>query len=142
MVSVIGKYKKPKSIIMKLNTVFDLSNLGSDTYEFLLLKNTANIDQFTVDKFDSNLEPYEQDYEGYTRQVLSNITRVDSIQDKYIWTADDVVFLSLNANVRYGLIIKQDTKDVIAIMDLEDVLTFAGDITFNLSVYGFLTIKV
>lgn len=127
---------------MKLNTVFDLSNLGSDTYEFLLLKNTANIDQFTVDKFDSNLEPYEQDYEGYTRQVLSNITRVDSIQDKYIWTADDVVFLSLNANVRYGLIIKQDTKDVIAIMDLEDVLTFAGDITFNLSVYGFLTIKV
>lgn len=142
MVSVIGKYKKPKSVIMKLNTVFDLSDLGSDTYEFLLLKNTANIDQFAVDKFDSNLEPYEQDYEGYTRQALSNITRVDSIQDKYIWTADDVTFLSLNANVRYGLIIKQDTKDIIAIMDLEDVLTFAGDITFNLSVYGFLTIKV
>jgi hypothetical protein len=142
MVQVIGKYKKPKSAILKLNVIFNLSNLAEHTYEFILLKNTADINQFSVDKFDSNLIPYEQDYEGYNRQVLTNITRVDSIQDKYVWTADDVTFLSLNASLRYGLIVRQDTGDIIAIMDLEDVLTFAGDITFNLSVYGFLTTKV
>lgn len=142
MVQVIGKYKKPKSAILKLNDKFKLSALSDHTYEFLLLKNTADIDRFTVSTFDSNLEPYEQDYEGYQRQTLSNITRVDSIQDRYVWTANDVTFLSLNASLRYGLIIRQDTKDIIAIMDLEDVLTFAGDITFNLSVYGFLTTKV
>lgn len=142
MVQVIGKYKKPKSAILKLNGAFNLSNLSANTYEFLLLKNTADIDRFTVSTFDSNLEPYEQDYEGYQRQTLANITRVDTVQDRYVWTSDDVTFLSLNGSVRYGLIIRQDTKDIIAIMDLEDVLTFAGDITFNLSVYGFLTVKV
>jgi len=142
MVDVIGEFKSPKPMILKVNSVISLSNLASHTLKMVLLKQDVVFDPLTIDKFTGDITAYEQDYSGYERKTLSNVTRVDNISDRYLWIADDVTFESLYATVRYGLIIDDTTKDVISVMDLGDNLTFAGDITFDLNVHGFFGIKV
>lgn len=136
----LGGFKAPKSLILKVNNTINLSALSN--LEMLLLKSDAIIDPYTISTFTGDITTYEQDYVGYIRKDLTNITRVDSIQDGYLWVADNIEFESLNASMRYGLIIDKTTKDVISILDLENVYTFAGNITFDLNVYGFLSIKV
>ena len=140
MTEALGSFKAPKSIIFKVNNDIDIYSLSN--LEILLLKSDAIIDPYTIDTFTGDITAYEQDYTGYERISLTNITRVDSIQDGYVWTADNVEFQALNASMRYGLVIDKTTNDVISILDLGDVYTFAGNITFDLSVYGFLSIKV
>lgn len=140
MAENLGIWKTPKTAILKINNPFSVSALGN--LEMLLLKTTATIDPYTIDKFTGDITAYEQDYDGYTRKTLTGITRVNTIQDGYLWLADDITFQALFSTVRYGLIIDKTTKDVIAIMDLGGNITFAGDITFDLNVFGFFGIKV
>ncbi len=44
--------------------------------------------------------------------------------------------------VRYVVIFEDASKNIVSILDLDETYTFAGNITFNLSVCGFLAIKV
>lgn len=138
----MGNFKAPKSAILKVNNSISLSNMAGMTLQMVLLKPDAVVDPYTVSTFTGDLASAEQNYSGYARQTLSGVTRIDTIQDGYIWTANDVTFEGLNAGVRYGLIIDSATNNIISIMDLGDTYTFAGDITFSLNVYGFFGIKV
>lgn len=142
MSQLIGKLMKPKSILLKLGTVFNLQNLGANQYEIILTKPTFNPDLKTINKWEGTLFGYEQDYEGYARQTLSGITRNDNIQDGHLWTANGVTFPGLNANLRYAVVIRKDTKDILSIIDFQQVYAFGGDITFNFPVYGILSLKV
>lgn len=142
MVELQGSFETPKSTILKINNPININDLSSHDFEFVLLKQDAIISKYTADKFTGTIATYEQDYTGYARQPLENVTRVDNIQDAYLWIADGVTFPDLAGSLQYGLIIEKDTKDIVSIMDLKDVLTFAGDITFNINVHGFMKVKV
>lgn len=137
MTTIQGTFNAPKSLILKLNSTININSLSN--LSFALLKNNAVIDLDTLDKMTS-LTSYEQDYEGYSRKTVDNIIK-NNVTGGYLWTATDVIFLGLYATVRYGIIFNTSTNDIIAVMDLGQDFTFAGDITFGLSVYGFLEIK-
>lgn len=140
MTEALGEWEAPKSLILKINDTISLSPLSN--LEMVLLKSDAVIDRYTLDTFTGDITAYEQDYVGYARVDLTNITRVNTIQDGYVWTADNIEFQALNASMQYALVIDKTTDDIISVLDLGSVITFAGDITFDLNVYGFLSISV
>lgn len=140
MTEALGEWEAPKSLILKINDTISLSPLSN--LEMVLLKSDAVIDRYTLDTFTGDITAYEQDYVGYARVDLTNITREDGIQDGYVWTADNIEFQALNASMQYALVIDKTTDDIISVLDLGSVITFAGDITFDLNVYGFLSISV
>lgn len=139
MVEMMGEISSPKSFILKQNSIIPLTNnLGGLTYQAALLRSAATIDMSTLDTFSGDIAALEANYDGYSRVTLTNISRVDNLQNGYLWLADDLLFDALFSSVRYIVIFESVNKHIISVIDLEDVYTFAGDITFTISVQGFL----
>lgn len=143
MVETIGNISSPKSFILKQNSVIPLtSNLGGLTYQAALLQSSANVDMSTIDTFTGDIAALEANYTGYSRVTLANIARVDNISNGYLWTANDLLFEALYSSVQYIVIFDTTNYNIVSIIDLGDVYTFAGDITFTISVQGFLKVEV
>ncbi|MCE7699935.1 MAG: hypothetical protein K8E24_014300 [Methanobacterium paludis] len=142
MTMVKGNLISPKSLMLKTNTIIKLSNINQNSFEMILLNDDAIIDQYALDKFEGDITAYEIAYTGYARQTLTNLSRVDTIQNAYLFLADNVTFPALNGTLRYGLVVEKTTKDIVTIYDFGESTTFAGDITFNTSIYGFLKTEV
>lgn len=144
MSELAGNWKSPKSAILKLNKSgqIQLDDLNTQTLKMALVRPEANIDFSTISTFTGSILDHELNYSGYSRPTLSGVARVNNLSDRYVWTANNVTFNGLMGSVKYVVIFEDANKHIISILDLDETYSFAGNITFNLSVYGFLSVKV
>lgn len=147
MAFIEGGFKVPKSVLKKLNTIFsvnDLTDNGAITYKMDLFRSGANVNLETIDGIPSTdgIWDHVVNCTGYSSKTLTGITKNEAQTGKIIYTANNITFPDLISDVRYGIIYCDNSnRDVLTVLDFGQTYNFFGDITIDLSTYGFFEIQ-
>ena len=112
MVQIDVNFEIPKTVIKKLNIVFNLDTITTDEYELVVLADVSGLIKDNLNKFDSTLTSKEST--NYSRPSVQ-MTISESV------TGYNIGYTSINVAVAGGvckvggfLIIKKSSKDILA----------------------------
>ena len=106
--------KAPKNVFLKLGKIFDLATINIDAYQLVLLSSTSGLVLDNLDKFDSSLSAYESDPTKYTKSVVPLQLNETSTGYQINIVGNSITVDLTNATIQGLLLIKSDTKDILA----------------------------